>query len=173
MPDDPKLSLEEERRALQREEIRDRVDRQVKTEVAAMADRTAPIDAAEIDRVALGMHGKAVREVVATEREVERARGIARVSQVVDYLFYVVYAFLGVRLLLALLAARPEAGFVQWIATVTDPLYAPFRGIFPNVTVNGGYTFALPLAFAIAMYAILHALILAFLRMFAHRRVAV
>ena len=173
MPDDPKLSLEEERRALQREEIRARVDRQVNTEVSALADRAAPADAVEIDRVALGMRGKAVREVVATEREVERARGVARVSQVVDYLFYIVYALLGVRLLLALLAARPEAGFVQWIAEVTAPLYAPFRGIFPNVTVNGGYTFALSLAFAIAMYAILHALILGLLHMIAHRRTAV
>jgi hypothetical protein len=38
----------------------------------------------------------AVNEVVETEREIQRARGAARVFQVVDFVFYVVYALLAI-----------------------------------------------------------------------------
>ena len=42
-----------------------------------------------------------------------RARGLARVSQIVDYIFWVIYALLGMRFLLALLAARLRQGGVR------------------------------------------------------------
>ncbi len=66
-----------------------------------------------------------------TEHEVERARGLARVSQIVDYIFYVIYALLGLRFLLALMAARSTSGFVRFIVAVTDPLYDRFAGSSP------------------------------------------
>ena len=59
----------------------------------------------------------------------QRSRGLARVSQIVDYIFYVIYALLAMRFLLALLAARSSAGFVRFIVAVSNPFYAPFRGI--------------------------------------------
>jgi len=37
---------------------------------------------------------QSVDEVVETEREVGRARGVARISQVIDYLFFLLYALL-------------------------------------------------------------------------------
>jgi hypothetical protein len=138
-----------------------------------MADRRAYTEAAEIDRVAAEMREKAVVDVVRTEREVERARTMARVSQVVDYAFFIVYALLGVRLLMPLLAARPDAGFVQWINAVSAPLYAPFGGIFPSLALEGGYVIAVSVAFAIAIYAVAHALVRGLLRMVAHRRTVI
>ncbi len=95
---------------------------------------------------------------------------MASLSQVVDYIFYVIYALLAIRLLLALLAARSRAGFVQFIVTVTDPLYAPFRGIVASPTAEGGYTLALPIVIAIIVYALLHAGINGLLRLIAHRK---
>jgi uncharacterized protein YggT (Ycf19 family) len=121
-------------------------------------------------QVAGDFRGKAINEVVQTDREVERARGMARFSQVIDYIFYVVYALLAIRLLLALMAARSTAGFVQFIKTVTDPLYAPFRGIVASPSVEGGFTLALPIVIAIIVYALLHAGINGLLRLFAHRK---
>lgn len=119
------------------------------------------------------LRGKAIHEVEGTEAEVERARAIARISQVVDYAFYVVYALLAVRFLLALLAARPGAAFSRFIQTITDPLYAPFRGILPSLTTELGFTVANSVAFAIGIYLLLHLGVKGLLRLIAHRRTAV
>ena len=170
---DNKLAADEARREVQHESVKARVESDVNAEIAARAERTTPAEAREMEQVAGEFRGKAIGEVVETEREVERARGVARVSQVVDYVFYVVYALLAVRLLLALLAARSSAGFVQLIHTVTDPLYGPFRGIVASPTAEGGYTLALPIVIAIIVYALVHAGINGLLRLIAHRKTAI
>jgi hypothetical protein len=171
--DDMKLSLDEARRARQHAEVKADLERQVQTEVNALADRRPAADAADVGRLAAEMRRRAVDDVEVTEREVGRARGLARVSQVVDYAFYLVYALLGTRLLLALLGARPDAAFVQWVNTVSDPLYAPFRNIFPSVTIEEGFTFAVSVSFGMLMYALVHALLKGLLRLVAHRRTAI
>ena len=123
-----------------------------------------------MEHIATDVRAKAVDEVVETEREVERARGLARVSQVVDYIFYLIYALLAIRLLLALMAARKSAGFTQFIYSVTDPFYAPFRGIVASPTTENGSTLALPIVLALIVYALLHLGINGLLRLIAHRR---
>src|SRR5206468_12000731 len=105
--------------------------------------------------------------------EVELVRGLARISQVVDYIFYVIYALLGMRFLLALLAARSTAGFVQFIVTVTNPFYAPFKGIVASPTTDGGHTLMLPIVVAIIAYILLHLAINGLLRLGAHRKTEV
>src|ERR1044072_4088535 len=119
---DNKLADDEARRELQRESVKAQVEGDVNAEIAARADRTTPAEAQKMEQVAGEFRGKAIEEVVVTERGVERARGVARVSQVVDYISCVIYALLAVRLLLALMATRPSAGSVQLIYPVTDPL---------------------------------------------------
>ena len=167
---DNKLAADEARRESQHESVKAQVEGDVNAEIAARADRTTHAEAQKMEQVAGEFRGKAIDEVVVTEREVERARGVARVSQVVDYIFYVIYALLAVRLLLALMAARSSAGFVQLIYSVTDPLYRPFRGIVASPTVEGGYTLALPIVIAIIVYALVHAGINGLLRLIAHRK---
>jgi len=167
---DNKLAADEARREVQHESVKAQVEGGVNAEIAARADRTTPAEARKLERVAGEFRGKALDEVVVAEREVERARGAARVSQVIDYIFYVIYALLAVRLLLALMAARPGAGFVQLIYSVTDPLYRPFRGIVASPTAEGGYTLALPIVIAIIVYALAHAGINGLLRLLAHRK---
>lgn len=171
--EDNKLAADEARREIQHESVKAQVEGDVNAEIAARADRTTPAEARQMEAVAGEFRGKAIEEVVETEREVERARGMARVSQVIDYIFYVIYALLAVRLLLALMAARSSAGFVQLIYSVTDPLYRPFRGIVASPSVEGGYTLALPIVIAIIVYALVHAGINGLLRLFAHRKTAI
>ncbi len=170
--EDNKLAAEEARRAGQHGSVKSQVEGEVQAEIAERA-ATRPTEGAAIDQVAGEFRAKAVTEVVQTEREVERARGVARISQVIDYLFFVLYALLGLRFVLALLAARSSAGFVRFIVAVTDPFYRPFRGIVASPSTDGGHTLMLPLVIAIVVYILLHLGINGLLRMFAHRKVAV
>jgi len=167
---DDKLAADEARRAMQHERLKAGVEGDVNDEIAARADRTTHPEAERMEQVAGEFRGKAIDEVITTEREVERGRGAARISQVVDYIFYVIYALLAIRFLLALLAARQRAGFVQFIYSVTDPFYAPFRGIVAEPTAESGARFALSILLAIVVYALLHLGINGLLRLVAHRK---
>ena len=167
--EDNKLAAEEARRAGQHGSVKSTVEGEVQAEIAERA-AAKPTQAAAIDQVAADFRAKAVDEVVQTEREVERGRGAARVSQVVDYIFYVIYALLGMRFLLALLAARSSAGFVRFIVAVSNPFYEPFRGIVASPSTDTGHTLLLPIVVAIIAYVLLHLGINALLRVFAHRK---
>ena len=170
---DEKLALEEARRAQQHGSVKSQVEGEVQAEIAESAAATPPAEGQKIDQVASEFRAKAVNEVVETEREVGRARGVARVSQVIDYIFYVLYALLGLRFLLALLAARSGAGFVRFIVAVTSPFYEPFRGIVASPRTDGGHTLMLPLVIAFIVYVLLHLGINGLLRIIAHRKTAV
>lgn len=168
---DDKLAADEARRAMQHETLKAGVEGDVNAEIAARADRpTTRPEAERMEQVAGEFRGQAIDEVVETEREVKRGRGAARISQIVDYIFYVIYALLAIRFLLALLAARQRAGFVQFIYSVTDPFYAPFRGIVSEPTAESGARFALSILLAIVVYALLHMGINGLLRLIAHRK---
>jgi hypothetical protein len=170
---DDKLAMEEARRAGQHGAVKSQVEGEVQAEIAESAAQTPPAEGQKIDQVATEFRAKAVNEVVETEREVGRARGVARVSQVIDYIFYVLYALLGLRFLLALLAARSSAGFVRFIVAVTTPFYEPFRGIVASPRTDGGHTLMLPLVIAFIVYVLLHLGINGLLRIVAHRKTAV
>ena len=171
--DDDKLAIEEARRAGQHGSVKAQVEGEVQAEIAEHAAVTPAPESARIDQVADDFRAKAVDEVVETEREVARGRGAARVSQVIDYIFFVLYALLGLRFLLALLAANSSAGFVQFIVAVTNPFYEPFRGIVASPRTDGGHTLMMPLLIAIIVYVLLHLAINGVLRIIAHRKTAV
>lgn len=102
-----------------------------------------------------------------------RPRGLARLSQFIDYAFWLLYSLLFIRLLLVFVAASSQAGFVRFIRDITDPFFAPFRGIVANQTVEGGFTLAIPILIAIVVYGLLHLAINKLLRVIAYRRTAV
>ena len=112
-----------------------------------------------------------------TERDVvpvrDRARGLGRASQFIDYLFWLLYSLLFIRLLLVFFHASAGAGFVQFIDNVTNPFYAPFRGIVASPEVEGGFTLAIPVAVALVVYGLLHLAINKLMRVMAYRRTAV
>jgi F0F1-type ATP synthase membrane subunit a len=167
--EDNKVTADEARRAAQHELIKSQVVRDVNADIAERAEHSTRAEAQEMDKVAERFRGKAIGEVVGTDREVRRARGLARISQVVDYVFYVVYTLLAIRLVLGLIAARSSNGFVRFIQFVTDPLYSIFRGIVGSPSA-GGSTLVVPIIIAIIVYVLLHVGITRLLRLIAHRR---
>lgn len=95
-----------------------------------------------------------------------RVAAIARIARVIDYLFGVLYVLLLVRLVLELFSARRGTGFVELIRVLTDPFYAPFKGMFSTTNVEGAHL-VWPLVVAILGYMLLHALIRGGLRLVA------
>lgn len=167
---DDKLAADEARRSVQHESVKAQVEGEVQAEIADQAQAPVAGESQRIQQVAGQFRSKAVDEVVDTEREVGRSRGAARISQIVDYIFYVIYALLGMRFLLALMAAHSTAGFVQFMVTVTNPFYAPFRGIVASPSTDQGHTLMMPIVIAIIAYLLLHLAINGILRMLAHRK---
>lgn len=168
--EDNKLAADEARRELQHEAVKSEIEAEVNAEIADRAVRTTRTEAVQMENIAGEFRGKAIDEVVKTEREVEVKRTSARISQVIDYIFFIIYGLLAIRLLLALIGARRSAGFVQFIYALTDPLYAPFRGIVASPTTESGNTLALPIVIAIIVYALLHLGINGLLRLIAYRK---
>lgn len=169
---DDKLAQDEVQRAANYEAIKSEVKSEVGSEIAAEAQRSTIPEAKRIDNIAGDMREKAVNEVIETEREVERSRVLARISQIIDYIFFIIYGLLTIRLLLELFAARESAGFVKFIKSATGLLYAPFQGIMASPSKDG-FTLALPIIVAIIVYMLLHFAINGLLRIFAHRKTAI
>ena len=167
---DDKLAREEAQRNANYEAVKSNVEAEVNSEIIAEANRPAVSQAQDVENIADGMRRKAVNEVVDTNREVERGRTAARVSQVVDYIFFVIYGLLTIRLLLELFAARESAGFVKFIKSATGIFYAPFDGIVKSPRTAEGFELALPIIVAIVVYMLLHLAINGILRMLAHRK---
>ncbi len=91
---------------------------------------------------------------VATDPYDERRDAAWRVGQFVYLLFGVVIALIAIRFVLLLLGANPDAGFVSFVYSVTNPLVAPFEGIFGSPELDTGYFDAASLV-AIPVYALL------------------
>ena len=83
---------------------------------------------------------------------------LGRIARIIDYLFGLLYALLLIRLALEFFGARSGAGFVRIIDQMTDVFYAPFKGIFPTMTIDSGHL-VWPLVVAIVGYMLLHAAI--------------
>lgn len=170
---DDKLAVDEAEREAAYENIKSTVKSEVGGEIAVEAATPTPGEAVRVDNIAEGLRAKAVDEVIQTEHEVERGRAAARVSQIVDYIFFLIYALLALRLLLALLAARPDNPFVQFVRAISDPFYWPFKGIVQSPSTPEGFTLALPVIVALVVYLILHMAINGLLRMLAHRKTGI
>lgn len=102
-----------------------------------------------------------------------RPRGLSRLSQFIDYFFWLLYSLLLVRLLLVFFSARSWVGFVQFVDTVTNPFFAPFRGIVASQNVGDGYTLAVPILVAIVVYGLLHLAIHKLIWVMGYRKLAV
>ncbi|MHB1312634.1 MAG: YggT family protein [Gemmatimonadaceae bacterium] len=168
--EDKTIATDEARRVAGHEAIKARVESDVNADITLRSGQGSAAEEQKIDQVAGALRGGAIDEVASRDRDVSRGRGLARGSQLLDYVFYLIYGLLGIRLVLAMVAARSSNGFVQLIEAVTDPFYVIFRGIVPSPTVEGGYTLVVPIIIAIVVYALLHAAINGFLRMIVHRK---
>lgn len=166
-PDEERRAHERARRQRELERELERARRDPDREVAggaAFSDRVAPAPLNPLDRITAERRAPRL-DAARAEGDVRRA-GVTLVAKAVNFVFLAIYTLLGLRLLLVVLSASPEAGLVRWVSAASDPFVAPFRGVFPLVTVEDGITFGLSAAFAMLVYALLHALMHSVLRIF-------
>jgi len=82
--------------------------------------------------------------------------GIGFIQAMVDFFVGLAELILGLRVVLRLFAANPEAAFVHWVYTTSDTLLIPFRNIFPVETISSsGFVLDLSALFAMLIYAVL------------------
>jgi len=167
------LAEDTTRQAERQAEVKETVGSRVNEEITAEAATASPAEHEKVVEVATKIRGDAIDDTAKADRAVGHARTAARGSQFVDYGFGVLYALLAIRLVLALIAARSSNGFVQLIATVTAPFYAPFEGIVSSPSSEAGHTLIVPLLVAIVAYALLHAAVNGLLRMVSSRKTAI
>jgi len=164
--------LDEERRLASHREVKASIDEDVNARIKQESARVEPKESAEVAGVAQELKQKSVHEAVETERELGRGRTAARVSQVVDYIFYLIYGLIALEFLLGLMGARSGNGFVQFIGVLTRPLLAPFERIV-ETPATGAHQFRLSYLFALIVYILLHLAINGMFRLIAHRKVRV
>lgn len=172
MTQDANLAIDESRKMAQHEAVKNEIRGEVQSEIARNAEGLAPDQQAQVGALADQLKEKAVHEVVKSEADLERARFFARVSQIVDYAFFVLYGIISLEILLELLGARESAGFKKLIDTLAAPALVPFRGLLPDPG-HGPFRLMLSYIMALVVYILLHVAITGLLRMFVHRKVAV
>jgi uncharacterized protein YggT (Ycf19 family) len=172
MIEENQLAFDEARRIEQHEAVKGAVNSEVNAEIARAADQVTPRQQAQAQVLGQEFKQRAIDEVAETEVELDRAKGVARVSQVVDYIFYVIYGIVGLEIILEGLGARDGAGFKRLIDTIGAPFLAPFRGLMPDLS-SGPFQLMLSYVMALVVYLLVHLAINGLLRMFVHRKVAV
>jgi hypothetical protein len=167
---DNEVAVDDAATASRNETVKATVARGVASEVTEQAAHSTPADDARVASVAAKIRDTAIDDTAKGERAVGHARTAARGSQFIDYGFGVLYVLLATRMVLALIAAESSNGFVQLIAALTNPFYAPFVGIVSSPAGPSGHTLVVPLLIAIVAYALLHVGINGILRMVSSRK---
>jgi uncharacterized protein YggT (Ycf19 family) len=169
MKDDEKLAADEARRIAQHESVMGEVRQRVNADIARKTEERSPADQTNAEALAESLKRKAVGEVAATGAELDRGQAAARASQIVDYLFYIVYGIIGLEIVLDAIGARQSAGFKQFIDAIATPFLAPFRGLMPTPGV-GSFRFMLSYIVALIVYLLLHMAVNGLLRLFVRRK---
>lgn len=171
MADVDKNTADEIHRLREHEAIKDQMRGDVHREMAAHTEAAAD-ERVEVADAARELKRKAVSEVSQTEAEIDRGRTAARVSQVVDYAFYVIYGLIGLEIALELLGARDASGFKRFLDTITAPLLAPFRGLMADPAV-GSFRLMISFVVGLVVYMLIHMAIKGLLRLTAQRRTSI
>jgi uncharacterized protein YggT (Ycf19 family) len=169
MIQDEKLAVDESERIARHQAVKDEVRNEMQSEISHQPDKA---NRERANAVGEQLREKAVDELAVTESEIDRARVAARISQVVDYIFYVIYGLIGLEILLELLGARESNAFKSFIDAVSAPLLAPFNTLIPDAT-SGRFQLKLSYIVALVVYMLLHLAANGVLRMLAHRKTAI
>src|SRR4026208_1984139 len=100
------------------------------------------------------------------ETEYHAAGPILVLARIIDFLFGALYTILLVRFVLELINAAHGSGFFRLVSTLSDPFFAPFRGVVRDTGADGHHI-VWSLVVAMVAYMIGHALIRGLLRLFA------
>lgn len=78
-----------------------------------------------------------------------------KLIQLVYFIVGVIVALLGIRFVLQLLGASEASGFVNFIYRLTEPLVAPFYGIFQTTVAYGAARLELESVVAMVIYTLI------------------
>ena len=76
-------------------------------------------------------------------------------KRIVTVALGVVVAILGLRFVLELLGANPDAGFTHFIYNLSRPFMAPFTAVLGTAHVNGSGVFEWSVLLAVVVYALI------------------
>jgi len=172
MIDDEKLAIDESERAARHQAIKGEVRQEVQGEIARQAYKDDQRQNAETAAIGGHFREKAINELIGVEAEIDRGRVAARVSQIIDYIFYLIYALIGLEILLELLGARETNAFKNFIDVLTAPLLLPFNTLMPDLA-RGRFQLRVSYIVALFVYLLLHLAINGLLRLIAHRKTVV
>lgn len=74
---------------------------------------------------------------VRAEMETQQRQTLLKLSQFIWLGFGILEGLIGLRILLKLIAANPEAPFARLVYAATQPFLAPFVGLTPTPAANG------------------------------------
>lgn len=111
-----------------------------------------PVRPVEYERPVEPVRPVEYRRDVTTTQEVSP---VFRLAQFVYVVFGIGISLIIIRVILKALAANPDAGFTSFLYSVTNPLVAPFQGIFATPQAGTGSVFELSSIIAIIVYALI------------------
>jgi uncharacterized protein YggT (Ycf19 family) len=164
--------VDDERRFEQYESAKDAARSEIQDQVKWQADQLNSNERAQVANIGQEFKQDAISEVHNTDREVKRGRSTARISQIIDYLFYIVYGLISLQIIFDLFGARRNNGFRNFIDALSSPFLAPFQNLFPD-PATGRFQFRFSYIAALLIYILLHLAVNGLLRMIAHRKTAI
>lgn len=145
---------------------------EVNEQIANRVSIVSPTNQSQITEVAENLKQKTIAEIGSSETSLNRAKGAARTSQIIDYLFYLCYGLITLQIVLNVVGASNTNGFKQFLNLITTPLLMPFNKLMPNPSV-GGFTLMISYIAALVVYVLLHLAINGLLRLFVHKKTSV
>lgn len=169
MAQDRALQFEDERRLEQYEAVKGTARDEIQARVRQQADQLNVTEQSEVAALGNEFKREAIAEVRDTEIEVRRASAAARISQIIDYLFYLIYGLISLEIIFDALGARRTNAFRNMIEALSSPFLAPFKNLFPDPAA-GRFQIRFSYLAALVIYLLLHLAINGLLRMIAHRK---
>lgn len=171
MPDD-NLVDNEERKILQHQAAKDAVRNEVNAQIGNKVTEANSANQSDVSAVADNLRQRTVAEIGSRETSLERASSAARISQIIDYVFYLIYGVITLEIVLDVIGASNTNGFKSFLNSITAPLLMPFNKLMPNPSV-GHFTLMISYIVALVVYVLLHLAINGLLRMFVHKKTSV
>ncbi|HQR35635.1 MAG TPA: hypothetical protein PLK30_23040 [Blastocatellia bacterium] len=166
------LFIDDRRRVEQYETVKESARSEIEAQVTQQADDLTIAERNEAAALGKELKQKALSEVRETGQELERVRMVARVSQFVDYVFYLIYGLISLQIVFDLFGARRGNGIRDFIEFVSAPILAPFKNLFLDPAA-GVFRLRFSYLAALVIYILLHIAINGLLRMLALRKAAI
>lgn len=172
MSEDHQLMMDESHRLAQYEALKGEMRDSVQTKIAREVNQITDSEQARITAAGQQIRQQAITETLRSESELNRSRFTARVSQIVDFIFYLIYGIIALEIILNLAGANPRNAFRQLIESLSTPVLWPFENLLADPEA-GRFQFRLSYVIGLLVYVLLHVTITKVLRLMAERKTSI